>query len=304
MKRPYQHIAGFVSKNPKIIAAVVVIWFLISLFGMTQVSMKTGDDTYIDKTTPRGILLDDYKELFSSDSIMVIFESDSITDPDYLSYMDRMMRDFSNERGVKSVSGIVDMIKSVNNGEIPKSDAEINEAKSKISSDILEKYLPSNMLTIGIITLDTGISDSNQEALLNSLETIIEISDSPPGSSVTLSGNPAFQKQMSEEMGKSTGVLIVAAMLLMILAVGILFANVSYRFLPVGIVFVGLINTFGIMGIFGIPVSMVVIAAFPVLIGIGIDYAQDNHILIEVYRPRKNNVDGLVQQYNEISRLY
>ncbi|MDD3977707.1 MAG: RND family transporter, partial [Methanomicrobium sp.] len=99
MKTPYQHIAGFVSKNPKIITAIVLIWFFISLYGMTQVTMKTGDETYIDKTTPRGILLDDYKELFSSDSIMVIFESDSITNPDFLNFMNRIMTDFSNERG-------------------------------------------------------------------------------------------------------------------------------------------------------------------------------------------------------------
>ncbi|MDD3978117.1 MAG: hydrophobe/amphiphile efflux-3 (HAE3) family transporter, partial [Methanomicrobium sp.] len=220
---------------------------------------------------------DDYKELFSSDSIMVIFESDSITNPDFLNFMNRIMTDFSNERGVSSVSGIVNLMKSANNGKIPESVAEINEVKSKIDSDVLERYLPSNMLTIGIISLETGISSSNQEALLTNLETIIEISDTPPGTSVTLSGNPAFQKQMGEEMGKSTGILIFAAMLLMIIAVGILFGQVSYRFLPVGVVFVGLINTFGVMGLFGIPVSMVVIAAFPVLIGIGIDYAIQLH---------------------------
>ncbi len=68
-------------------------------------------------------------------------------------------------------------------------------------------------------------------------------------------------------------VLIVAAMILMILAVGVFFSHVRYRFLPVILVACGLVLTFGILGFLRMPISMVSIGAFPVLIGIGIDYA-------------------------------
>lgn len=277
MQSPFKYLAGFISKNPKIVAVIVAVWFIISMYGMMQVTMKTGDDTYVDKTTPRGILLDKYANLFSSDSIMVIFESDSVTDPEFVKYMDTLIRDFSNEGGVKSASGLADLMKSANNGILPTSKAEIESIKSNLPPEALEKYLPSNMLTISVLSLETGMSEVNKEGLLNNLETIISLSEKPAGSTVTLSGDPAFSKQMGEEMGTSTGTLIFAAMLLMVVAVGILFSHVSWRFMPVGIVFTGLINTFGIMGLFGIPVSMVVIAAFPVLIGIGIDYAIQLH---------------------------
>lgn len=281
MKSPYIALAEFITSKPKLTAAIVVIWFLASVYGTTLIYMKTGSETYIDKDSKTGINFDQYEELFSSEAIMVIFESDNVLDPEILEYMDRLMTDFSNEESVKEASGITDLIKRVNGGVLPRSDAEINEIKNSLPEETIEAYLPSNMMTIGIIQLETGISDEKQDSLLDSLETILSISEPPPSVSITLSGNPAFEKQMTEEMSESTGVLILTAMILMVVAVGILFSHVAYRFLPVGVVFTGLINTFGIMGLSGIPISMVVIAAFPVLIGIGIDYAIQFHSRID-----------------------
>jgi hypothetical protein len=78
---------------------------------------------------------------------------------------------------------------------------------------------------------------------------------------------------MGEEMGTSMGTLIMIAMVLMVVAVGLFFSHIRYRFLPVGIVASGLILTFGIIGYARYSITMVAIAAFPVLIGVGIDYA-------------------------------
>jgi uncharacterized protein len=290
LNSPYIAIADFITSKPKLIAAIVIIWFLISLYGMTLVYMKTGNDTYVDKNSKTGINLDQYQELFSSDAVMVIFESDDILDPDTLRYIDELMTDFSNEEGVKEVTGLTDLIKQLNGGVLPRSQAEINAIQNSLPEETVSTYLPSNMMTIGVVQLETGISEDKQESLLNSLNTIISTSDIPVGVSVTLSGTPAFSQQMQEEMGQSTGFLIFAAMILMVVAVAILFSHVSYRFLPVGIVFMGLINTFGVMGLAGIPISMVVIAAFPVLIGIGIDYAIQFHSRLDEEAKRNDDI--------------
>jgi hydrophobe/amphiphile efflux-3 (HAE3) family protein len=71
--------------------------------------------------------------------------------------------------------------------------------------------------------------------------------------------------------------LLLAAMVLMVIAVGVFFGHVRYRLLSVFIVGTGVLFTFGIMGLIGLKISMVVIGAFPVLIGIGIDYAIQFH---------------------------
>lgn len=124
-------------------------------------------------------------------------------------------------------------------------------------------------MTISIINLEPGVGLDVQKQILGNIETIISISEPPAGVSVTVSGNPAFSKEMGEAMGGAEmGTLILVAMVFMTIAVMLLFSHVRYRLLPIGgVVTVGLILTFGLMGLFGIPVSMVVVAAFPVLIG-------------------------------------
>ncbi|MDN7023758.1 RND family transporter [Methanoculleus sp. FWC-SCC1] len=277
MKSPFTLLADAIVSRPFAVAGVFAFVLIAALFGMTMVSMETGDDTYIDKTTSRGALLSHYKDTYSSDAIMILFEADDVLNPDVLAYIDLLEEDIRNERYVADVSSIVTMIKAAGGGDLPRSQADIISAKAQVPADLLERYVPSNLMTIGVVTLEPGVSSDAQSQVLAGIDSLIGISDPPPGVSVTVSGTPAFQEEMKQEMGSSMGMLIGAAMLLMVLAVMLLFSHVRYRLLPVAVVATGLILTFGIMGLFGIPISMTVIAAFPVLIGIGIDYAIQFH---------------------------
>jgi len=277
MKNPYQWLADAINNHTWAVAGVAGAIFILALFGLSMVTMETGDDTYIDKNTPRGALLAHYKDTYGSDAIMLIYEADSVRSPDALRYIDHLQKDLRNERYVDSVSGVVDLLKQANGGTLPSSKAEIDAIIGEAPPEMVERMLPSDLMTISVITLDPGVSMSAQKQVLGNIESTIRISGPPPGLSVTVSGNPAFSKEMEGEMGGQMGILILAAMLLMVLAVLLLFSHVRYSLLPVGVVAVGLIMTFGFMGLSGISISMVVIGAFPVLIGIGIDYAIQFH---------------------------
>lgn len=273
MKSPYRWLANIINTKPYLVAGVVVGVFLVALYGMTLITMETGTGTYIDKTTQRGMLLEKYTDNFRSDAIMLIIEADDVTNPAVLEYIDRIEQDIRNEQYISGTSSVVDLVKQVNGGSLPTSAADIIRAKETLPPELLNRFLPSELLTISVVTLEPGVSMEIQNRVLDNIDAIISITDAPPGVDITVSGDSAFQKQMGEEMGTSMGTLIVAAMLLMIVAVGLLFSHVRYRFLPVAIVACGLVITFGIMGLANIPISMVVVGAFPVLIGIGIDYA-------------------------------
>ena len=277
MKNPYQWLADAINNHTWAVAGVAGAIFILALFGLSMVTMETGDDTYIDKNTPRGALLAHYKDTYGSDAIMLIYEADSVRSPDALRYIDHLQEDLRNERYVDSVSGVVDLLKQANGGTLPSSKAEIDAIIGEAPPEMVERMLPSDLMTISVITLDPGVSMSAQKQVLGNIESTIRISGPPPGLSVTVSGNPAFSKEMEGEMGGQMGILILAAMLLMVLAVLLLFSHVRYSLLPVGVVAVGLIMTFGFMGLSGISISMVVIVSFPVLIGIGIDYAIQFH---------------------------
>lgn len=277
MKSPYEWLAAAINNRTWAVAGVAAAVFILAFFGLSMVTMQTGDDTYVDKSTPRGALLAHYADTYGSDAIMLIYEADSVRSPDVLRYIDHIQEDLRNERYVESVSGVVDLLKQANGGTLPSSKAEIDAIIGAAPPEMVERMLPSDLMTISVIALEPGVSMEAQMRVVENIQSAVSTSAPPPGLAVTVSGNPAFSKEMEEEMGGQMGMLILAAMLLMVLAVRLLFSHVRYSLLPVGIVAVGVIMTFGFMGLFGIPVSMVVIGAFPVLIGIGIDYAIQFH---------------------------
>ncbi|MCG7855042.1 MAG: RND family transporter, partial [Methanoregulaceae archaeon] len=95
LKNPFDLLVGAVTSRPRMVMAVMAVVFAVALFGTTLVTMQTGSDTYIDKDTERGMLLDKYSNTFQSDSIMLIIESDDILNPDVLAYTDRLHRDLA-----------------------------------------------------------------------------------------------------------------------------------------------------------------------------------------------------------------
>ena len=273
----YETFSDAVNRHPVKIAIAVLLLLIIGLYGMTLTEMETGAETYIDPDTPRFILLEKYQSTFSSDAIMILVETEDVTNPIILDYMADLKRDLIRERHVTGVIGITDYLTQANGGSLPTSIAEVETAQDQIDPALYDRLVPATSMTIIQISLDTGLSQDTQFEIVDSLDTVIRLSDPPPGTAVSLTGNPAFSKQMMDEMGTSMGSLIGIAMLLMVLAVGILFSAVRYRLLSVAIVASGLIFTFGFMGLMGIKINMVTIAAFPVLIGIGIDYAIQFH---------------------------
>ncbi len=277
MRPPFELIADSVVKKPKMVLIVVALMIVVALVGTSFIVMETGSETYLDPDTPRSMLLSEYTETFQSESIMLLIESDDVLNLETLRYLERLEGEIANERYITGTSSIVSLLQQRNGGTLPQSSAEVNAIRASIPAETASQYLPSHLLTISVITLEPGLSQETKNAILGNLESIVALSNPPPGVHVVITGEPAFQQQMGEEMGTSMGTLILVAMVLMVVAVGLLFSHIRYRFLPVGIVAGGLILTFGAVGYARLPLTMVAIAAFPVLIGVGIDYAINIH---------------------------
>ena len=152
---------------------------------------------------------------------------------------------------------------------------------------------PSNVLTLVQLKLTPGLSEKVQKSVLNNVGSVVDSSSPPPGVKVELSGSPAFSQQMSAGLTSNMGILIGGALVLMIITMGILFSYVRHRFMPVLLVAIGLVTSLGLMGLFGINLNMAVIGAFPVLIGLGIDYAIQFHARFDE-EARKGSLEDAV----------
>ena len=293
IEKTFEGIAGIICRRPALVAGLLIAVFCIALYGMTFISMQTGNEVYQDKTSKSGILNTQYTQAFQSDSLILIIETNDPLNPDVLTYIDTLEKSVRQQQNIKSANGVVDLIKAANGGKLPQSKAEIDTIVAKIPPEVQKTAVPSNVMSLVQIQLDEGLSEKVRNGALANIQKVVSTSDPTPGTKVTVTGSPAFSKEMSTSLGKDMGMLIGGAMVLIILVMGILFAYVRYRFMPVVLVGVGLVTSLGLMGLAGIQLNMAVVGAFPVLIGLGIDYAIQFHARFDE-EARKGTLDNAV----------
>jgi hydrophobe/amphiphile efflux-3 (HAE3) family protein len=289
----FGRLAESINHNPRKVAAVIGIIFIIALYGMTLITMETGNDTYLDKNSPEGILNNHYADTFSSNALILIVETSDPLSPQVLTYIDELERDISQQENVVGSASVADLIKGANGGILPQSKGEIDRIVAQIPPEVKSTAVPSNVLTLVQVTLSEGLSEDAKTATLKNVESLIAQKSPPPGVKISVSGSAAFSEQMKTEMGSSMGILIGGAMVLMVIVMGILFAYASHRFLPVLFVGIGLTTALGFMGLAGIKLNMAVLGAFPVMIGLGIDYGIQFHARLDE-EARKGSLDKAV----------
>lgn len=292
--RIFEGIAHTINRKPLLVAGLVVALFCVAVFGMTQITMESGWKTYMDENSKKGIVYAEYTENFQPDStIILIIETSDPLNPAILSFIDDLERDIRQQVNIEGTSSIVEVLKSAHGGTLPTSTAEINNIVGALPSATRNLVVPSNSLTLVQVQLDKSVSEDVQQAAMNNVISLVEHTEKPPGITVEYSGQPAFMQQMEEGLSSNMAILIGGAMVLIVLAMGILFAYVRYRFMPVLLVGIGLVTSLGLMGLAGIGLNMAVIGAFPVLIGLGIDYAIQFHARFDE-EARKGSLEDAV----------
>ena len=186
----FEAIAGTINRRPRLIALLVIALFCTGIFGMTRLQMDSGWTTYMDQDSAKGIVYSKYAESFQSDSIILIIEGSNPLDPCILKYIDSLEGALRQQKGVQDTEGIVDILKASHGGTLPASRAEADQMVSELPQDVRTLAVPSNLLTLVQIELDQGLSENAEKSVLSNVESIVEISDPPPGVRVEISDDP------------------------------------------------------------------------------------------------------------------
>jgi hypothetical protein len=100
------------------------------------------------------------------------------------------------------------------------------------------------------------------------------------GATVTTTGAAILLRDLNDYL--TGGLLILGGIAVVAMVVILLiFFDVRWRLLPLGVILIGMVWAFGLAGYIGIPLSVVTIAGLPVMLGVGIDYAIQMHARIE-----------------------
>ncbi len=276
--RETEKLGAWIAHNPIIILAAAAILTVVALNYAQNISMETGTEAFVDSDTRLYLEYDHlYLERFGTDSIVVLVEGDDVTRPEVLRAMDRLIGLMEGVNHVLGSASISELVKDEMEREsgvrvIPDHD-KVREILRSLDPEMVKGIMPDERHTMVSIDVPLSIEDSVLEELLAETEKAVELAEFPPGMGVVVTGNVALGYSIKGDMSKDTGVLLVVSSLLMVVALLLVFRHVRLPLMPLPVVLLGIVWTFGAMGLLGISLSFVSMAAFPVLIGLGIDYA-------------------------------
>ncbi|MCF7923648.1 MAG: MMPL family transporter [Candidatus Izimaplasma sp.] len=135
---------------------------------------------------------------------------------------------------------------------------------------IFDAFVVNDKYVMMQISLNGDVTKEQKELIIEEIEEVL--ADSEYEESYLLSGKAVLDLSIQNSMVESMKKMLMLSLGLMILIMIITF-KVRWRILPLVTVLIALIATIGLMGYLTIPVTMVSMAVFPILIGLGIDYA-------------------------------
>ncbi|HXQ90604.1 MAG TPA: MMPL family transporter [Acidimicrobiales bacterium] len=143
----------------------------------------------------------------------------------------------------------------------------------------LGTFVPNNIHALMAVYLIGNLNINQETTAATSVQNII---NSVHFQNVTLitTGVPELLKTINDYLKHGILVLAGIAAIVMVTILALSF-TVRWRLLAFAIVAIGMVWGFGLVGYFGVPLTLATITALPVLLGVGMDYAIQMHSRIE-----------------------
>ena len=276
MLSPFEKVHQTITRYPFLIGCILIVMVLIGIYGATEVTMNTTIQNP-DKTDHASYVYQNYLNNFQSNAVVLMVQADDVRDVNVLKSVAEFEQVLREQSGVYEVQSVYDLVVQYNGGQVPANQQTADAIFAKIPESVLSRSMPNHQLLLVEIDPEIGMTDANQQILLSRLNSVLPLANIPPGVTLTLTGNAALHKDMGVSLGNDVGKLLGSAFILMITVLVLLFHHARYTLLSIVSVMNGLLMTFGIMGLFGIPLSMATMGALPILLGIGVDYAIQFH---------------------------
>jgi hydrophobe/amphiphile efflux-3 (HAE3) family protein len=305
-----ERLGYWIANNPLIIVAAAVLLTVVSIHYAQQIEMQGLEtESMVGKDSPLYQIYDHlYVERFGRQSIAVLIEGDDVTTPEVLKAMLRLsdkMKEAPNVIGTVSIADIVASVEAEETGvrRIPSQERIDEILSAPENAQMIKSMLPDQGNTMLSVEVPVYLTEKQLGELSKEISAQVEMADFPPGVGVIVTGRPALMDSIMAEMARSNGPVLALAGLLMVVALIATFRQVKWPLLPIPVVFLGVIWTFGAMGFLHIPFTMVSMSAFPVLIGIGIDYAIQFHNRIdEEFTKGQPPVKAVVETVRHVSK--
>ncbi|WOF17232.1 RND family transporter [Methanoplanus sp. FWC-SCC4] len=273
MNTIYAHTACFIFRHHKIVLAAMLVLFAAALLTLPQIQFQSSSDQYLDKSTPEGLRYDQYSEQFVSDTFILLIQTANPTDYTLLQDLLVLEEEIKRLEYVTETISAADGLMMINDGMLPENQKQTDILLSKLPNDVKNKFVPDSQTGLAYVKIKQGISTDTSSSILPNLKTLVAEANLPPGVSIEITGSTPYSVELQSEMVMSGVILIAGAFILMLIVLFILFSNMRHWYLPIVLLLFGLMYTFALLSILGVKINNGAIASFPILLGLGIDYA-------------------------------
>lgn len=162
--------------------------------------------------------------------------------------------------------------------DIPKNQVEIDKMLYETDAElrpIFSDVMIDDKNCLMVVKLKGNLDDEHKDQISKDLAEALKEEEFETISYV-ISGKPVLDSSLRTEMKSNMMVMVGFAIIIMLTVLAVIF-KVRWRMLSLGVILVSVIATVGLMGHLSVPITMVSMAVFPILIGLGIDYSIQFH---------------------------
>jgi hydrophobe/amphiphile efflux-3 (HAE3) family protein len=306
--RLFRRLGLFVENRHVLLIIIGVVLIVASVFGAMRLTMASGTETFISSDSQTYKDYARFNQNFSGDVVIVMVTGDVATQLLKTENLDAMksieLQIGANQRVLSALSpaSLIEQAQAQYPGvpiEVLVFDPESGQIRDEFKS-----VFPDDTHALISIALKGDLSSDEQKEAVTDVEGAVADAGFSTGVETAVTGTPVVFAQIQDLMMSSLRNMFIAAIALMLLILAFIFSVrgfFAWRWLPLGVVIIGVIYTLGAMGVLSVPITMVSMAVFPVLIGLGVDYAiQFHNRYDEEARRGKTVADAIVESVTHI----
>lgn len=286
----------FITKKPVIITFVFFIMLIALIFGATKMRLATGNETLMRTDSDVYKNNQRLEQYFGGESIIILNTSEeangilTIENLNRMKELENSLKQYDEIYSFISPASIIEQLTHKQSGKTPNRSASTNDImqpqpgipvaeatlnmllyeEGKLRSVFNELILDDNH-SIMMIKLEGDSNDAIKEEIAKTIKD--QLNREPfEGVRTIVTGKPVMDSAVHAGMQVSMKKMIMIAVAIMIIVLMLVFP-VRWRILSIPIILLSVIATLGLMGYVNVPMTMVSMAVFPILIGLGVDYA-------------------------------
>ncbi len=280
----------------RLLSVLVGAVTLVLLVFAVRVEFDNSITSWLLDDDPDMIVYREFLDRFGADEVSVIgVFADDVFTPEVLAAIDQItrkaeaapyahrVRSLTNVHVARGDDGLVAIEPLV--PKLPRSAAEARRIRKHA---LANRTLSGTMVSADgkaaaiIVELEQeGNSFAGKVALVEALRAIAKDAEAAAPITTVLAGTPPFDEAFYKHTTRDFALFAPLSLAMVFLAIFLLFRRLSAVLVPLAVVLVGLVWLFGVMGIFGLRISLVSTILPTVVLAVGV--ATSIHVLADYY---------------------